>query len=694
MSGGAAPTGLVARWALHVALIAALGAFVVARSDRSVLVLLIPLALVPALRWRRAPRLLVSLLPVTAQAALVATFALAVLSRQLLFIREDLGFRYGGILGWCLAVLAVAFLLGHRIWPATSTLLPAIVGLLVVSGLNPGVGLFPYFAVASALALWTFALVRGGPRRLGGPLLAFLLVAAAVSAATLRFLPWAQPFVERAVARTFAEGTTGLSGESRLGEFGDLATSDRIVLRVWTSRPRPLRAYVFSRFDGVEWSTADRRETSGNKPVLPALEAGDETRLPDVPGNLFVLATGGDRAREDPAGLVETRILQSAVTDWPLLVPAEPRLVRAPTPYLLRSREGELRWPPYEPARVYSVGAEREPGTRPARGEGASLRAAALGLPARLDPRIRLLAGTLATDAGSDRGRLDNTVEWLHTHLTYSLEVGEFETADPLAEFLFDKKKGYCEYFASAAAVLLRLQGVPTRYVKGFGVGPQNFVPGGYGVSDHYLIRESDAHAWVESYIEGAGWVEADPTPPDGFAAVHAWAPGPLERLVEAIRVHRAELWALLTHEGFGGLLTLVTASAGRLAGTLWRHPGLVVCGVALLLAALSRDWLGALLARLRSRRRARLERQAALPGPLASLLAAVERHWARQGRARPPASGLQEHLGSLPAGALSRSTREASAAVVAACYRSAYGGAPPTPSEITLLQRAVAHLD
>ena len=428
--------------------------------------------------------------------------------------------------------------------------------------------------------------------------------------------------------------------------------------------------------------------------MFPALESGEETRLPDVPGNLFVLAAGGDRASEDASVLVETRILQSVVTDWPLLVPAEPRLVRAPTPYLLRSREGELRWPPYEPARHYSVGGPRAPGASGAVDEGASSRAAALGLPARLDPRIRLLAGTLATDAGSDRARLDNTVEWLHTHLTYSLEIGEFQTTDPLAEFLFDKKRGYCEYFASAAAVLLRLQGIPTRYVKGFGVGPHNFVAGGYGVSDHYLVRESDAHAWVEAYIEGAGWVEADPTPPDGFAAVHAWTPGPLDRLVEAIRVHGAELWALLMHEGFGGLLTLVTASAGRLAGTLWRHPFPTVCAVALLLAVLSRDWLRALLARLRSRRRARLERQAALPGPLAPLLATVERHWARQGRARPPASGLQEHLGSVPAGVLSRSAREASAAVVAACYRSAYGGAPPTPSEITLLQRAVAGLD
>ena len=52
----------------------------------------------------------------------------------------------------------------------------------------------------------------------------------------------------------------------------------------------------------------------------------------------------------------------------------------------------------------------------------------------------------------------------------YSLDVGAFKTKDPLAEFLFDKKKGYCEYFASATVMLLRLQGVPARYVNGLSV--------------------------------------------------------------------------------------------------------------------------------------------------------------------------------------------------------------------------------
>jgi hypothetical protein len=322
-----------------------------------------------------------------------------------------------------------------------------------------------------------------------------------------------------------------------------------------------------------------------------------------------------------------------------------------------------------------------------------SARAASLGLPARLDPRVRVLAGTLATDAASDRARLGNTVAWLQDHFTYSLDVGEFETADPLAEFLFEKKKGYCEYFASAAAVLLRLQGIPARYVKGFSVGPHNLVEGRLGVSDHYLVRDSDAHAWVEAYVRGEGWVEADPTPPDGFAVLHERNPGWLDSLVEALRVHAAELWARLMHEGFAGLLGALSAAAAAFVGVLWRHPWATGIAVALLLLALGWRRLWDLVARLRSRRHARLERRAALRGELGALLASVEGHWARRGRARPPARGLLEHLDSLPSEVLSPAEREASAAVVAACYRSAYGGEVPGVGEIERLRRGVARL-
>src|SRR5437867_5073025 len=80
-------------------------------------------------------------------------------------------------------------------------------------------------------------------------------------------------------------------------------------------------------------------------------------------------------------------------------------------------------------------------------------------------------------------------VEHLRSGYRYTLDVGRFKGQDPLAEFLFEKRAGYCEYFASAAGDLLRLQGVRSRYVKGGAVRRERRVAG------HYVARESDAHA-------------------------------------------------------------------------------------------------------------------------------------------------------------------------------------------------------
>jgi hypothetical protein len=355
-----------------------------------------------------------------------------------------------------------------------------------------------------------------------------------------------------------------------------------------------------------------------------------------------------------------------------------------------------LRWPPYEPALLYGVVHDGTNASgRGAHGadEGFTARSAALGLPGDLDPRFRVLAAALAGEARSERGRLENTLEWLRTGYTYSLEVGDLDPADPLASFLFEKKRGYCEYFASAAAVLLRLQGIPSRYVKGFSVGPQNFVPGRFGVGDHHLVRESDAHAWVEAFIPGEGWVEADPTPPGDFDLLHEPAVGWLGPLVEALRVHAARLWARLRHEGLGGLWNAVTSAVAALLAALWRRPFQTAGIVVVLLTALCWPWLRAVWDRLRTRRRARRERRAALPGELERLLAAVERHWERQGRPRPATRGLREHLEGLPPGLLTPSAREASAEVVDACYRSAFGARPPSASRVDELRAAVARM-
>jgi hypothetical protein len=97
--------------------------------------------------------------------------------------------------------------------------------------------------------------------------------------------------------------------------------------------------------------------------------------------------------------------------------------------------------------------------------------------------------------------------DYLIAHYSYTLDLSGSHGADPLANFLFVRRAGHCEYFASAMTVMLRSVGVPARYVTGF-------LPGEYNdLGRDYIIRQSDAHSWVEVYFPGYGWVTFDPTP-------------------------------------------------------------------------------------------------------------------------------------------------------------------------------------
>jgi hypothetical protein len=97
----------------------------------------------------------------------------------------------------------------------------------------------------------------------------------------------------------------------------------------------------------------------------------------------------------------------------------------------------------------------------------------------------------------------------LKRNYRYTLDLTWKAGNQPVTTFLFEAKAGHCEYFASAMAILLRSAGIPTRIVNGFLMGEYN------PVGDDYIIRQSDAHSWVEVYIPGSGWTEFDPTPPD-----------------------------------------------------------------------------------------------------------------------------------------------------------------------------------
>ncbi|MBI5427467.1 MAG: DUF3488 domain-containing protein [Nitrospinae bacterium] len=135
-----------------------------------------------------------------------------------------------------------------------------------------------------------------------------------------------------------------------------------------------------------------------------------------------------------------------------------------------------------------------------------------LQLPEDLGPRIAQLAGDLARSAQTPSAKAEKILNHFAGNFQYSLDMVK-ETMKPgLDEFLFDRKKGHCEYFASAMVVLLRAAGVPARLVNGFAGGEWN------DLGDYLIVRQSHAHSWVEAFIPGKGWAVYDPTPPDPLA--------------------------------------------------------------------------------------------------------------------------------------------------------------------------------
>jgi protein-glutamine gamma-glutamyltransferase len=142
--------------------------------------------------------------------------------------------------------------------------------------------------------------------------------------------------------------------------------------------------------------------------------------------------------------------------------------------------------------------------------------------------RIYDLARTVSAGATTDYDIVRKVGAWLEGHYTYSERVPNH--AYPLEAFLFQDRKGYCQQFSGAAALMLRLLGIPVRVASGF-------APGTLDTKTHeYVVRDLDAHSWIEVWFQGIGWVPFDPTPAQAPASSQAGSFTPLSEIASAAR--------------------------------------------------------------------------------------------------------------------------------------------------------------
>ena len=183
-----------------------------------------------------------------------------------------------------------------------------------------------------------------------------------------------------------------------------------------------------------------------------------------------------------------------------------------------------------------------------------------LGVPKDVDQRVVDLAAKIFAGCNTTAEKIDAVIRYFNTRYTYALGLDAPSDRDKVTYFLLEASTGYCEYFASGAAILLRLGGVPTRYVTGFLVterDPQD---------DLWVARNMDAHAWAEAWDqERSQWTIVEATV--GQSAAGTEAAQDLDRESGGARFLLGRLVQALYEYGLLGVLSWMFESYGPLAG-------------------------------------------------------------------------------------------------------------------------------
>lgn len=131
----------------------------------------------------------------------------------------------------------------------------------------------------------------------------------------------------------------------------------------------------------------------------------------------------------------------------------------------------------------------------------------ALRLPKQRNPRTLALAEQWRAQGLDDQGIVDAALShYQREAFFYTLNPPVLDQRDPVDQFLFDTRRGFCEHYASSFTTLMRAAGIPARVVTGYQGGARN------AIGDYYSVRQSDAHAWSEVWLQDQGWVRVDPT--------------------------------------------------------------------------------------------------------------------------------------------------------------------------------------
>jgi transglutaminase-like putative cysteine protease len=261
-----------------------------------------------------------------------------------------------------------------------------------------------------------------------------------------------------------------------IGDLGRLKLSSAILMRVRADRlldaPLLLKEAAYDNYRGQNWI------------------AGQASFAPFVPPN-------GDGPRSLDVARVQAR--------RDVLIPAPNGLrgliLSPPGGTLKANRLGAIEWPEAPPVLRYRMTYD------PAARDPAPPAPQDLELPKQAAELLAPLVDALGLRGLPPAQAVERIAKFFSENFAYSLYLGEAgDSREALADFLYRRRAGHCEYFATATALLLRAAGVPARFVVGYSMNE-------YSPAEKlYLVRQRHAHAWAEAYIDGA-WRTADNTP-------------------------------------------------------------------------------------------------------------------------------------------------------------------------------------